>query len=79
MKLPSSVRKLAQRVTGTGASESISPQALEAAVAREDVLVLAIGGVDDRLPGEQRSATMANLADVCAGVPRERLIVTHCG
>lgn len=79
MKLPSSIRKLAQRATGTGKSEAISPVELAAAAKREDVLVLAIGELDDRLPGEQRRATVANLAEICAGVSRDRLIVAHCG
>jgi hypothetical protein len=79
MKLPSSIRKLAQRATGAGKSVGISPRELEIAAKREDVLVLSFGDIDDRLPGEQRSATLANLAEICAGVSRARLIVTHCG
>ena len=52
---------------------------IEAAARREDVLVLSFGDIDDRLPGEQRQATIGNLAQICAGVSRERLIVAHCG
>lgn len=79
MKLPSFVRKIAHRAGGTGRSPRISPTDLAAAAQREDVLVLAFGEVDDRLPGEQRVANVADLAAICAGVSRERLIVTHCG
>jgi hypothetical protein len=79
MKLPSSIRKLAQRASGAGKSVGISPQALQAAAKRESVLVLSFGALDDRLPGEQRTATFANLAKICAGVSRDRLIVAHCG
>jgi hypothetical protein len=79
MKLPPSIRKLAQRVSGAGKAVGITPTDLEAAARREDVLVLSLGDIDDRLPGEQRQATIGNLAQICAGVSRERLIVAHCG
>jgi hypothetical protein len=79
VKLPSSIRKLAQRATGAGKSVGISPEALEAAAKREAVLVLSFGEIDDRLPGEQRRATLGDLAAICAGVSRDRLIVAHCG
>ena len=85
MKLPGRLRQITRAAIGLRKSEAISPEALQAAVSRgEDVLVLSVGMVsagalDDRLPGEQRGASLTNLASVMAGVPKERLIVTHCG
>ena len=84
MKLPSRVRSLARTAIGLRKSEAISPAELQALAAREDVLVLSVGmlsngGADDRLPGEQRAASLSNLADAVAGVPKTRAVVTHCG
>lgn len=84
MKLPGRLRQLTRTAIGLRESEAISPAALQASAAREDVLVLSVGmvsngAIDGRLPGEQRGASLTNLARVVAGVPRERLIVTHCG
>jgi hypothetical protein len=83
MKLPSRVRSLARTAIGLRKSEGISPADLQALAAREDVLVLSVGMLsngsgDDRLPGEQRAASLANLADAVAGVPKTRAVVTHC-
>lgn len=85
MKLPGRLRQLTRTAIGLRKSEALTPEGLQAAVARgEDVLVLSVGmvsngAIDGRLPGEQRGASLTNLARVVAGVPRERLIVTHCG
>jgi len=84
MKLPAKLRQITRTAIGLRKSASISPAELQAAAAREDVLVLAVGMVsngalDERLPGEQRGASLTNLAEICAGVPRDRLIVAHCG
>jgi predicted dinucleotide-utilizing enzyme len=84
MKLPSSVRKITRLGLGLRKSEGISPTELQALAAREDVLVLSVGmlsngGIDERLPGEQRTTSLANLAATVAGVSKARSIVTHCG
>lgn len=84
MKLPGRLRQLTRTAIGLRKSEAISPEDLQTSAAREDVLVLSVGivsngAIDKRLPGEQRGASLTNLASVVAGVPKERLIVTHCG
>ncbi len=84
MKLPSRIRQLTRTAFGLRGSESIAPADLHAFATREDVLVLAIGNLsagalDDRLPGEQRGTSLANLAASVANVPKDRLIVTYCG
>jgi predicted dinucleotide-utilizing enzyme len=84
MKLPSAIRQLTRTAIGLRKSEAITPVELQALAAREDVLVLSVGmlsngGKDDRLPGEQREASLSNLAHAVAGVPKTRAIVTHCG
>lgn len=84
MKLPSTIRQLTRTAIGLRKSEAITPVELQALAAREDVLVLSVGmlsngGIDDRLPGEQRATSLAKLADAVAGVPRTRAVVTHCG
>jgi predicted dinucleotide-utilizing enzyme len=84
MKLPGRIRQLTRTALGLRKSEGISPEELQALVAREDVLVLSVGmlsngGIDDRLPGEQRAASLANLAAAVEGVPKTRAVVTHCG
>lgn len=84
MKLPGRIRQLTRTAIGLRKSEALSPAELRAAAAREDVLVLSVGmvsngSIDERLPGEQRGASLTNLTSVVAGIPRERLIVTHCG
>ena len=84
MKLPAAIRQLTRTAIGLRKSEGISPEELQALAARENVLVLSVGmlskgGIDDRLPGEQRAVTLANLAASVANEPRDRPIVTHCG
>jgi hypothetical protein len=84
MKLPSRLRQLTRTAIGLRRSESITPEELQALVTREDVLVLSVGmlsngGIDDRLPGEQRGASLTNLAAAVENVPKTRAVVTHCG
>jgi hypothetical protein len=84
MKLPSRLRQLTRTAIGLRKSEGISPEELQALVTRENVLVLSVGmlsngGIDDRLPGEQRGASLTNLAVAVEGVPKTRAVVTHCG
>ena len=84
MKLPSRIRQLTRTAIGLRKSEPITPEALHALAAREEVLVLSVGmlsngGMDDRLPGEQRAASLTNLAAAVEGVPKTRAVVTHCG
>jgi hypothetical protein len=79
MKAPARLRQFARIAIGAGKSESIKPEELQQLAAREDVLVLAFGPIDDRLPGEQRSTSMSNLERDVAGVSKTRPIVTHCG
>ena len=84
MKLPAAVRQLTRTAIGLRKSEGISPEELQALAARENVLVLSVGmvsngGIDERLPGEQRAASLTNLAASVANEPKDRLIVTHCG
>lgn len=84
MKLPGRIRQLTRTAMGLRKSEAITPEALHALAAREDVLVLSVGmlsngGVDARLPGEQRAASLASLAAAVEGVPKTRAVVTHCG
>ena len=84
MKLPGRIRSLTRTAIGLRKSEAISPEDLHALAAREEVLVLSVGmlsngGVDERLPGEQRATSLTNLASAVEGVPKTRAIVTHCG
>ena len=80
MKLPARIRQLTRTAIGLQRSEAITPAELQAAAAREAVLVVTLGRASDpRLPGEQRTASLGNVAQICAGVPRDRLIVAHCG
>lgn len=84
MKLPAGARKFARRTMGMGRSQPIAPEALHELAAREDVLVISVGMVrpgttDPRLPGEQRTASLASLATVLEDVPHTRPIILHCG
>jgi len=84
MKLPAAIRQLTRTAIGLRKSEAISPEELQALAARENVLVLSVGmlsngGVDERLPGEQRAVSLTNLAASVANEPKDRPIVTHCG
>jgi hypothetical protein len=84
VKLPASLRQLTRTTIGLRGAASITPTALHELAAREDVLVLAIGimtrgTLDARLPGEQRTASLAALHAAVEGVPKQRAIVTHCG
>lgn len=80
MKLPARVRHYTRSAIGLRKSVAITPAELQAAAAREAVLVVTLGSAPDpRLPGEQRAASLGSLAQICAGVPRDRLIVAHCG
>lgn len=84
MKLPTRLRQLTRTAMGLRKSEPITPDELQALAAREEVLVVSVGvlsngGIDERLPGEQRSASLGNLETVLADVPKHRSIVTHCG
>ncbi|MDQ3367164.1 MAG: hypothetical protein M3680_17210 [Myxococcota bacterium] len=84
MKLPARLRQLTRATLGLRGVASISPSALHQLAATEDVLVLSVGvvargAIDERLPGEQRTASLTALAAAVADVPRGRAIVTHCG
>ena len=84
MKLPSAARKLTRRTMGMGRATAIAPEALRELSEREDVLVIGVGmmrdgAIDERLPGEQRTASLISLASVVDGVAHDRPIVLHCG
>jgi hypothetical protein len=84
VKLPAGARRLARRTIGIGRAEPISPTALHVLASRDDVVVIGVGilgagAIDPRLPGEQRTASLASLPSVVADLPRERAIVLHCG
>ena len=81
MKIPPRFRQLARRALGSGAAEPIAPEALRDLAAVERVVVLRIGSgpEDPRLPGEQRTTSLAGMLDSLRDVSKDRPIVTHCG
>lgn len=84
LKLPSRVRQLTRATIGLRGAESIDPEALQTLAASQPVLLIGIGNMtagvtDPRLPGEQRTASLLGLAAAVADIPKDRVIVTHCG
>jgi len=83
-KLPPSVLKLTRQAISMGSANSISPETLQIMAHEERVVVIGLGLVqrgplDDRLPGEQRAASLLSLKDTVADLPRQQAIVLHCG
>ncbi len=84
LKLPTRVRQITRATIGLRGAASIDPEALQTLAGSQRVLLLGIGNVsagatDPRLPGEQRAASLFGLAAAVADVPKDRVIVTHCG
>ncbi len=84
LKLPTRVRHLTRATIGLRGAESIDPEELQTLAASQRVLLIGIGNVsagttDARHPGEQRTASLLGLAAAVADVPKDRVIVTHCG